>query len=786
MITLLLLERIDPASIEDHPLSSDPEYNILTASTSESAIELAHRHSALIDLVVTDVDLGSGMTGIDTAQEILADSGVPVIFQLNTTDHRLIDRITATRALGCIDKRSTDFVKKTTIRSTLRYHHIKPKSGKWAHLFDPPEWELVLGQGDGAAIQAFDEIKKVNSILHATLDSIDEGILVVDRTGIINDLNRRFIKLWKIPEPLIADRDDKDLLSYIIVQVVQPEAFLKKVDYYYSHPELSGTDIVELKNGNKFERYTQPQRIDGQIVGRVWSFRDVTERMEADESLTKLLKAVNTSGDAIFLTDMDGIFTYVNPGFTAMYGYRPEDVVGKRTPRILKSGLLEAHAYETFWKTLRDKIEVKGEMVNRRRNGDLVAIDGTASPILDEQNVVIGYLGIQRDITERKRAEDALKNSERLLRESQEVAKIGYFLTDIPTGRWVSSPVLAKIFGIDDSVDHEGADWNDLIAPQFRQQAHDHYFRTIHDRGHYTIDYQIIRPADGETRWVSVLAELEYDASGTPVRMIGTVQDITERKLLEQQLLQSQKLEGLGTLAGGIAHDFNNLLSLIHGSAELLKRLAGDHPRMNKYVDRIIEASEQGASISRQLLMFSRPEQAELKPIQLAHTISSLQDMLKHFFPKSITITTCIDAENGCILGDAGHLHQALLNLALNAGDAMNNSGTLTIREWAVDAEFMVKRFPAAQTGPYAAISVSDTGTGIEQAVLEKIFDPFFTTKAQGKGTGLGLGIVHGIVKNHKGFIDVTSVPGTGSTFTLFFPMTQAVENELIGQNRQL
>ena len=772
MITLLLLERIDPASLEEHPLVSDPEYNILTASSGESAIELAHRHSALIDLVVTDVDLGSGISGIDTAQEILADSGIPVIFQLNTTDNRLIDRITATRALGCIDKRSTDFVKKTTIRSTLRYHHIKPKSGMWAHLFDPPEWELVLGQADGAAIHAFDEIKKVNSILHATLDSIDEGILVVDRTGIVNDLNRRFIKLWKIPEQLIADRDDKELLSYIIVQVAQPEAFLKKVDYYYSHPEACGTDIIELKNGTKFERYTQPQRIDGQIVGRLWSFRDVTERMEAEESLTKLLKAVTTSGDAIFLTDTDGIFTYVNPGFTVMYGYRAEDVVGKRTPRILKSGLLEPHAYEAFWKTLRNKIEVKGEMVNRRRNGDLVTIDGTASPILDEQNDVIGYLGIQRDITERKRGEDALKNSERLLRESQEVAKIGYFLTDIPSGRWVSSPVLAKIFGIDDAIDHDEEEWNDLIAPQFRQQAHDAYFRTIHDSGHYNIDYQIIRPVDGEMRWVSVLAELESDASGAPARMIGTVQDITERKLLEQQLIQSQKLEGLGTLAGGIAHDFNNLLSLIHGSAELLKRLAGDEPRMNKYADRIIEASEQGTSISRQLLMFSRPEQVQLKPVRLAQTISSLEDMLKHFFPKSITITTRIGDEDGVILGDAGQLHQALLNLALNARDAMNNTGTLTIRSGTVDAACIVKRFPGAQPGPYASISVSDTGTGIEPGILEKIFDPFFTTKAQGKGTGLGLGIVHGIVKNHKGFIDVASVPGSGSTFTLFFPLT--------------
>jgi PAS domain S-box-containing protein len=261
------------------------------------------------------------------------------------------------------------------------------------------------------------------------------------------------------------------------------------------------------------------------------------------------------------------------------------------------------------------------------------------------------------------------------------------------------------------------------------------------------------------------------DKEGTIVGLVGFALDITERKRLEQQLLQSQKLEGVGTLAGGIAHDFNNLLAMVLGSAELLRRQLSDQPELKKYVDRIIEASERGTSISRQLLIFSRPEVAELKPISLSQTITELKEMLKHFLPKSISIETEFDLDNGIIMGDAGQIHQALLNLALNAGDAMKNTGRLTIREYSVSPEMIRKRFSLEDAGAYIAVSVTDTGTGMSEKTRLRIFDPFFSTKAPGKGTGLGLGIVHGIVKNHNGLIYVESELGCGSTFTLYFPV---------------
>ncbi|MGE5313981.1 MAG: ATP-binding protein [Acidobacteriota bacterium] len=247
--------------------------------------------------------------------------------------------------------------------------------------------------------------------------------------------------------------------------------------------------------------------------------------------------------------------------------------------------------------------------------------------------------------------------------------------------------------------------------------------------------------------------------------------EVKVRQQSEAALQQAQKLESLGTLAGGIAHDFNNLLAMILGSAELLRIHAAAYPQLKKYVDRIVEASERGASISRQLLIFSRPDQSQFKPASLQHILAEFGPMLTHFLPKSIEIEMHIETGEFQVLGDTGQIHQALLNLVLNAADAMSNSGRLTIVLRVVEASELPEAFDPVREPFYAALSVADTGEGMSESVMKKIFDPFFSTKPKGKGTGLGLAMVHGIMKHHRGFIDVQSEPGMGTTFTLFFPL---------------
>ena len=252
--------------------------------------------------------------------------------------------------------------------------------------------------------------------------------------------------------------------------------------------------------------------------------------------------------------------------------------------------------------------------------------------------------------------------------------------------------------------------------------------------------------------------------------VICIIEDITEQRITQRQLIQSQKLESLGTLAGGIAHDFNNLLAMILGNAELLKRHLVNDPKSKKYIESIVDVAHRGSSISKQMLLFSHQSELRMQNVSVAHIIEDLKVMLQHFIPKTIAIQTSYDGGNGSILCDIGHINQVILNLCINAKDAMGDHGTLLIAERTVSGSEVRNRYADAKEDRYVALSVSDTGSGIDDVNVQKIFDPFFTTKERGKGTGLGLSIVDGIVRSHNGFIDVYSKKGEGTTFTLYFP----------------
>ncbi len=394
------------------------------------------------------------------------------------------------------------------------------------------------------------------------------------------------------------------------------------------------------------------------------------------------------------------------------------------------------------------------------------------------------FTGIQRTVDralrewnllrEHERAQEALRESE--AKQRAMIANIADVIAIIdPQGNITyKSENIEKYFGWKPS-DLIGVPYTATVHPDDLDRVKEAFaFIMADENATTTVEYRY-KVKGGSYRMIHLTAmNLVHDPNIKGV--LATYHDITDQKRLEQQLIQAQKLEGVGTLAGGIAHDFNNLLAMVLGSAELLQAQLPDHSDLRKYVDRIIDASERGTSISRQLLIFSRPEQAELKQVSLSHSIAELQEMLKHFLPKSITIETSMDPGDGVILGDAGQIHQALLNLSLNAGDAMTNNGTLRITQFHVPTDVIRRKFPQAQAVPYCGISVSDTGMGMNEAILAKIFDPFFSTKERGKGTGLGLAIVHGIVKNHNGFIDVQSTLGGGTTFTLYFPGVQRQE----------
>lgn len=308
------------------------------------------------------------------------------------------------------------------------------------------------------------------------------------------------------------------------------------------------------------------------------------------------------------------------------------------------------------------------------------------------------------------------------------------------------------IFGADPTVDHR--------EMERRALGGEHVL--------YESTYSI--PSTGEVHVVQTSLSPLRGSAGDIIGIVGVGRDITKIKHLERDLLQSQKMDSLGKLAGGIAHDFNNLLAMLMGSAELLKRNLKDDPQNMIHIRRIFEATERGSSIAKRLLLFSRQGLSEFKPVSVSHILTEIVEILRYSFPKTIEVKLEIEAEHALINGDAGHLHQAFLNLCLNAKDAMGEQGTLTLAERTVGPEEAAKKFPEC-AGQCIAVSIADTGSGIDPQLVGKIFEPFFTTKEKGKGTGLGLSIVDGIIRNHHGYIDVQSEPGNGTTFTIYFPV---------------
>ncbi|MEW5798437.1 MAG: PAS domain S-box protein [Bacteroidota bacterium] len=261
--------------------------------------------------------------------------------------------------------------------------------------------------------------------------------------------------------------------------------------------------------------------------------------------------------------------------------------------------------------------------------------------------------------------------------------------------------------------------------------------------------------------------------------LLCTFRDVSERKKLEEQLLHAQKMDSIGVLAGGIAHDFNNVLAMILGSAELVKHRAKEYPDILKFATMIANAAERGSGIAKQLLMFARTEKGLQRPISLSTVVRDVCKLLEHSMPKSVSIHTAFRTDNDVIMGDEDQLHQIVINLAVNAKDAIeqkSGGGSITFSILNKNGKDLMKRFPASNNELYVVLNVTDDGTGMDEQTLSRVFEPFYSTKERGKGTGLGLSIVHGIMKNHNGMIDVDSIPGRGTTFHLYFPASHVIE----------
>jgi PAS domain S-box-containing protein len=374
---------------------------------------------------------------------------------------------------------------------------------------------------------------------------------------------------------------------------------------------------------------------------------------------------------------------------------------------------------------------------------------------------------------ERKRSEVALRESEEQYRQMFEDDLTGNFIST-PEGKILAcNPAFARIFGF---ASVEEALRSDCRMLHITADARGTLFDLVRQRR--KLDYHEMDLCTKDGRAIYVVANLigTFDEHDRLISIKGYLFDTTERKRLEDQLLQAQKMEAVGQLASGIAHDFNNVMSVTLTAAQMIRTGATDDAT-KRYANIIEETTLRGAAIAKQLLQFSRAEAAKLSPISLGHVVTEVKKILEHSFPKTIVIDLGIRLKQGVVMGDEGQIHQVLLNLCINARDAMTSplekegKGVLSITLESVSGDEIGRRFGTREVEEYAVLRVGDTGSGITPEVRRRMFEPFFTTKGIGKGTGLGLSIVHGIVKSHRGFIDVDSTPGRGTTFSVYLPI---------------
>jgi two-component system, cell cycle sensor histidine kinase and response regulator CckA len=499
--------------------------------------------------------------------------------------------------------------------------------------------------------------------------------------------------------------------------------------------------------------------------------RNITERKQAEEAIRRSeekyrdIFANATMG--IYQSTLDGKLITANVTLAKILGYSSVE-------ELLQCDM----AKDIYWnKSERMKLiqeyEPKGKASDieirwKRKDGNPVWIQLNAHAIKDQAEDTMYFDGFVLDLTERKKAQEALHLQTSYYQQLFENSPAGIAVVDIHNTVLNTNRAFEKMFQFKCD-ELRGKRIDDFIVPEaLLDEAYE--LTSLSQKGR-TVQKESVRKRKDGTLINVAITGYPISAGTDQVAIYGMYTDITQEKKLEENLRQAQKMESLGTLAGGIAHDFNNLLAIIMGHASLLEKTKPEDPGTRKSIDTITKATHRGAGLVRQLLTFARKSHIIMESVNVNDTINELMKLLNETFPKIITINANLRNDLPMIVGDANQIHQMLLNLCVNARDAMANGGNLTISTNKVSGNSLSVQFPQSVVTEYIQIDVCDTGVGMDENTRERIFEPFFTTKERGKGTGLGLATVYGIIESHGGFMEVDSEPGQGTIFHVYFPV---------------
>ncbi len=753
---------------------------------------------------------------------------------------------------------------------------------------------LAIQRDITARKRAEDELRFQQAVMATERELTLDGILVVDADSHVLSYNRRFAEMWGVSGDILHTMADTVLLQAVRHLIKHPDQFMEHVRQLYDRHDEVSHDEVDLTDGRVFERYSAPmQEPTGRYYGRVWYFRDVTERKRAEAALRLerdraarylnvadvILLALDRDGritminrkgcsmlgwsesellgrnwietclparvrdavaerlrnlqggdlspaenpvltrsgeerwiawrntvlidggcvvgtlssgediterraaehalrdsqaqlqlisdnvlDLVSQVRLDGTFAYVSPSYEVVLGYAPRTLVGTSASALVHPDDLE-YARSVFTETFNRRGTASAELRLRRVDGAYIWLESVGTVVLDDQGDAAGAIVSSRDVTDRKRREESEREYDRRLRLAIASADMALFAQDRDLRyTWLHNAQL----GIQ-AEDALGKTDLEVLPRGLAEQVTEIKMRALQTGERVREEVSVDVP--GGRRYFELIAEPVHSGHEKPEGILGASLDTTARHQLEDQLRQAQKLETIGSLAGGIAHDFNNLLTAIVGYTELAMTELPLGTAARKDLDEVIRAGRSAESLTRQLLIFSRKSVVQPVLLRLNDIVGHLEKMLRRIIGEHVQLEVRMGESAGFVNADAGQLEQVLMNLVVNARDAMPTGGTLTIETSAIELdESFARAHGGTAVGAFESLRVIDTGCGMPPDVQLRIFEPFFTTKGPEKGTGLGLATVHGIVQAAGGYATVASVPGSGSTFTVYLP----------------
>lgn len=687
------------------------------------------------DLVLMDIHLAGEQDGIATARLVRDRLNLPVVFLTAFAETETFDRAKSSDPFGYIIKPFEERELRTVIEIAL-YKHRSEKQEKRGH-----------------------------ALLNAILQTARDGFCQTDLTGRVIDVNDAAQR--------ITGYTREELLGLYVHEIdtdMTAEDWNIRIGRLPQVGSARSERRFTCKDGTVIDVEVSAQFLPDEGGRMVCFFRDITAEKARTRELELKDVALTAAANAIIITDTAGLIQWANPAFCRLTGYELDEVLGLNPRDLVKSGRQDQAFYEQLWSTVQAGAIWHGELVNRRKNGDLYREEMTITPVRNAAGKVAHFIAIKRDITDRRQMEEALRQSEERYRLLFDHNPLPMWLFDVETLRFLAvNDTAVQKYGFS----HE--EFLQLTIDRIRPEEDLARFKAnliaTADEP-LSISEWRHRCKDGSVFPVEVISRpLQY--FGRPARLV-MAEDISEKKKLEEQFLRAQRLESLGQLASGIAHDLNNMLAPVLFAAPLLRGSVTTERDLN-ILDTLERSAERGTSLVRQVLAFAHGTSESFRVTQLKHIARDVVGILEVTLPKSITLETHIPSDVWPVEANPTQMHQVLLNLGVNARDAMPDGGMLRLgmqnRSLSLDEAMAI---PGAKRGDWLVLEVSDTGTGIPPDVLPRIWDSFFTTKGAGKGTGLGLATVRSIVTTHLGFIAVDTAVGQGTTFRVYLPASRA------------